>query len=358
MTRPQGPDSLTPDWFTRVLRRGGTLGPGTNVTSVSARRIGTGQLSSVTRVALEYDRVTDAPAAFVVKMPSPDAGSRRVGTTMGVYRSEVRFYQEVAPLIDLPTPTLHWSELEEETGLFVLVLDDLCSVTEAGDMLSHATAEQVSSAVGGLVGLQAPTWDDEHLRRSPWLGGLHTMRELFSAVPTAIDRFEHRFAERLEPHHMALIRALAPRAAEAFDTIWRPPFVVAHGDYRLDNMLFGVTPPAPALTVVDWQTVCLAPPGLDLAVFLASSVDLETRRVRERGLLADHADRLRQAGVRDFDRGQAWESYRTASLSPLLLSVFTSVTLERTERGDAMWLQLLRGAAQLVADVEAVRVLD
>jgi hypothetical protein len=358
VTRPPGLKSLTPDWFTRVLRRSGTLGPAANVTSVVAHGIGTGQLSSVTRVALEYDRDTGAPASLVVKTPSPDAGSRRVGATMGIYRSEVRFYQEVAPSIGLPTPTLHWSELDERTGDFVLVLDDLYPVTHAGDMLSHATTEQVSSAIGGLVGMQAPTWDDARLRRLPWLSGLGGMRALFAAVPAAIDGFERRFGERLEAQHMNLIRGLVPRTSEAFDAIWRPPFVIAHGDYRLDNMLFGTEPPAPALTVVDWQTVCLGPPGLDVAVFLASSVDTGTRRSTERDLLKSYVDGLAQAGVRGFGYDQAWESYRRASLSPLLLSVFTSVALERTERGDAMWLQLLRGAAQLVADTEAARVLD
>ncbi|KFG77450.1 oxidoreductase family protein [Streptomyces mutabilis] len=135
-------------------------------------------------------------------------------------------------------------------------------------------------------------------------------------------------------------------------------FVIAHGGYRLGNMLFVTEPSAPALTVVDWQTVCLGPPGLDVAVFLASSVDIETRRSMERYLIENYVDRLAQAGVRCSGYGLAWGSYRRASLSPLLLSVFTSVALERTERGDAMWLQLLQGAAQLVTDAEAVRVLD
>jgi hypothetical protein len=358
MTRPKPFDGPTPEWFTRVLRDSGVLQPDTNVTTVTAHRIGTGQLSSVTRAVLGYDRVTNAPTSLVVKLPSSDAGSRLVGMTMGVYRSEVRFYQEIAPALDLHTPALYWSELNERTGDFVLVLDDLSPVAEAGDMLSYATAEQISSAIGGLVGLQAPAWDDARLHRLPWLGGLDGMRRLFAAVPTALGRFEKRFGERLEPHHMSLIRNLAPRATEVFDAVWQPPFVIAHCDYRLDNMLFGMTPSAPALTVVDWQTVCLAPPGLDIAVFLASSVTIGTRRALERDLLGDYVDRIRQAGVPAFDYAQAWESYRRAVLSPLLLSVFTSVTLERTERGDAMWLQLLRGAAQLAADVEAARVLD
>lgn len=351
-------EDLTPDWFTRVLRAGRTIGTDTSVTSVDVHQIGTGQLGSVTLATLEYDSATDAPASLVVKQPSLDAGSRGVGVAMGVYRSEVRFYEEIAPLVDLHTPALHWGALEEETGRFTIVLDDLSPRADAGDMLACATAEQASLAIGELVALQAPMWDDPRLRQLPWLGNLGSTRMLFGAVPAAVEKFKERFGERIEPHHMALVEALAPRAPEVVDAVWKTPLVLAHGDYRLDNMLFGNVPSAPPLTVIDWQTTCLAPPGLDAAVFLASSVDTDTRRATERRLLEEYVDGLAAAGVRGFGYTDAWESYRAASLSPFLLSVFTSITLEQTERGDAMWTQLLRGAAEVVADTEAARLLD
>lgn len=350
-------EDLTPDWFTYALRAGGTIGADASVTSVDVHHIGTGQLGSVTLAKLEYDGATD-PASLVVKQASRDAGSRGMGVVMGVYRSEVRFYQEIAPLVDVHTPALHWGALEEETGRFTIVLDDLSPGADVGDMLAGATAEEALLAIGELVGLQAPLWDDPRLRERPWLGDLSGTRMLFGAVPAAVEQFKARFGERIESHHMALIEALAPRAPEIVDALWKPPLVVAHGDYRLDNMFFGRAPSAPLLTVIDWQTTCLAPPGLDAAVFLASSVDTETRRAIERGLLEEYVDGLAEAGVRGFGYADAWESYRAASLSPFLLSVFTSITLEQTERGDAMWTQLLQGAAELVADTEAARLLD
>ena len=36
----------------------------------------------------------------------------------------------------------------------------------------------------------------------------------------------------------------------------RPPLGLVHGDYRLDNMLFGVDDAARRFVAVDWQTVC------------------------------------------------------------------------------------------------------
>ena len=43
---------------------------------------------------------------------------------------------------------------------------------------------------------------------------------------------------------------------------------LVHGDYRLDNMLFGTAGADRALTVVDWQTVSWGPALTDLAYFL------------------------------------------------------------------------------------------
>ncbi|MEU4744593.1 phosphotransferase [Actinosynnema sp. NPDC023658] len=176
-------------------------------------------------------------------------------------------------------------------------------------------------------------------------------------MPAAVEKFKQRFGDRIEPHHTALVETLAPRAPEIVDAVWKPPFVVGHGDYLLDNMLFGRAPSAPPLTVIEWQTTCLAPPGLDIAVFLGPSVDTETRRATERALLEEYVDELAEAGVRNFGRTDAWNSYRAASLSPFLLTVFASVTLEQTERGDATWTQLLRCAAELVSGTEAARLL-
>ncbi|MFE9611339.1 aminoglycoside phosphotransferase family protein [Streptomyces sp. NPDC006012] len=350
-------EDLTPTWFTRVLREAGTIGPGTAVTSVDAQQIGTGQLGSVTRVALTYDGPANAPATLVVKQPSLDEGSRRVGVTMGVYRSELRFYEQLAPLVSLRTPALHWGALEDDTGRFTMVLDDLAPTSTAGDMMEGATAGQAALAISELVGLQAPLWDHPLLYQLPWLD-LGGMRKLFEEVPGAVEEFVNRFGERLDSRHIALVEALGPRSPHAFEAVWKPPFVVAHCDYRLDNMLFGKVSSAPSLTVVDWQTTCPGPPGLDAAVFLASSVDTETRRTIESGLLDAYADGLKEAGIRDFGFADAWESYRAASLSPFLLTIFTSVTLERTERGDEMWTRLIRGAADLVLDTEAARLLD
>jgi phosphotransferase family enzyme len=347
---------LTPQWFTEALRESGTLDATTEVTGAQCEPFGVGQTASLVRAHLVYAG-GGGPASVIVKQPSADVGRRGLATAMGFYRAEVRFYEEVAPRVQVASPRAYWSGLDETSGRFTLVLEDLADGADAGDMLAGATPEQAALAVLELVRLQAPLWDDPWIAEREWLRDLTTTRMFFAAAGQGLQPFLERFGDSLEPDHVALVERLAPKAAAAFDEIWRPPFVVAHGDYRLDNMLFGRRAGALSICLVDWQTARSAPPGIDLAVFLATCVDVATRRATERDHLRTWADGLRDAGVQGFGFSEAWESYRAASLYPLLICVATAATLGQTERDERLWRQISQGAAALVADTEADRIL-
>jgi hypothetical protein len=349
---------LTPSWFTSVLRAGGTIPDEHAVTSVTAKPIGTGQVGLVVRAVLEHDGPDRlVPPSLVVKLPSPDAGSCQLAVAMGLYEAEVRFYEEIAPRLGPAIPRMLWGDVDASTGRFTLVLDDLSGVADVGNMVAGCGAERAALAMGLLAEFQAPVWGDPGLPARPWLDAARTDM-LFGAVQPAVELFLVRFAERLEPHHVDLVRRLAPHAAGYRSRVWEPPYVVAHSDYRLDNMLFGRTPEAAALSVVDWQGARLGPPLLDAAVFLAGCVSTEDRRAHERDLLGLYHERLVAAGVAGFSFDDCLESYRRCSLWPFLLGIAVSVTVVQTERGDAMWARLMRGAADLVLDTGAADLLD
>jgi aminoglycoside/choline kinase family phosphotransferase len=349
---------LTPSWFTAALREGGTIADCDAVTSVEAEPIGTGQVGLVALARLQYgDSAADAPSRLVVKLPSPDAGSRGMAVAMGLYEAEVRFYEEIAPRLGLAIPTMHWGAVDAPAGRFTLVLDDLSDAAEVGNMVAGCGLEQAALAIDQLADFQAPVWGDPDLPARPWLEPTRTDM-MFAAVQPAVDLFMERFADRLQPEHLDLVRRLAPHAAGYRARVWGPPYVIAHSDYRLDNMLFGRTPDAPAISVVDWQGARLGPPLLDAAVFLASCVTPEDRRAHGPDLLRSYHDRLVAAGVSGFSYEDCIESYRRCSLWPFLLGVAVSVTIVQTERGDAMWARLVSGAAELVLETGAAELLD
>ena len=76
-----------------------------------------------------------------------------------------------------------------------------------------------------------------------------------------------------------------------------------HGDYRLDNMLFGAPGAPRPFAAVDWQTVGWGQVMTDASYFLGGSLTLEDRRAHEQELLREYHDALQDHGVRGF----GWE---------------------------------------------------
>jgi aminoglycoside phosphotransferase (APT) family kinase protein len=218
--------------------------------------------------------------------------------------------------------------------------------------------EHAELAVLELVKLQAPSWDGPVVLEKPWIADPIRTQMLFGSVPAAVEPFLARFAPRLEPEHVQLVRDLGPKAAAYPERAWRRPFVVAHGDYRLDNMMFGVGSAAPPISIIDWQAVRLAPPLIDAAIFLGACVNPTDRREHEHDLLRRYHEGLVASGVTGFTFTDCLESYRRCSLYPFLLTIAVSMTLEQTERGDAMWARMVRDTADLIRATGASDVLD
>jgi aminoglycoside/choline kinase family phosphotransferase len=353
-------DELTPAWFTGALQDGGTIVRDAEVVAADTRVIGTGQLGFVALAELTYsaeDPAHAGPASVIVKLPSADAGSRQMGSAMGLYESEVRFYQQIAPRLGIAVPTVYWSDVEPGSGRFTVVIEDLSTKADVGDMVGGGTLEQAELAVGVLPELQAPIWNERSLTELPWAGVAKT-EMLFGAVLPAIDAFAERFGERLDPAHIQLAKRLAPKAAGSAQRLWQPPYVITHGDYRLDNMMFGREPEAEPITVIDWQACRIGPPLLDAAIFMGSCMAVEVRRAEQDRLLHDYHDRLVAAGIEDFSFNDVRESYRLSSLYPFLVTIPASVMLQRTERGDQMWAQMFSNSACIVQDTHAAALLD
>jgi len=119
------PEDLTPAWFTDMLR-GAKRVTDSTVDTVEIDVVGTGQLGSLLRAALSYDRPEpDAPHSVIVKLASTDDGSRAMGVRTGAYEAEVRFYQQIAPTIRMDLPDCYYAAFDAQHGWTTLVLTAL-----------------------------------------------------------------------------------------------------------------------------------------------------------------------------------------------------------------------------------------
>ena len=158
MKIPISPEDLTSEWLTEALREGGAINQ-VRVTSVATEVMGdeegltgTGQMA---RLRLTFDRAeADAPQSLVAKLSSPDPVHRAELHALEMYEREVRFYQELANQVALRTPRCFYSALDRETGLCVLLLEDLAPIRSGGDNYALCSlAARPRNTVGECLGV-------------------------------------------------------------------------------------------------------------------------------------------------------------------------------------------------------------
>ncbi len=346
------PEALTPAWLTDALAHAGLLGDA-RVTAADLRPLGTGQMCDSVRVTLTYDRATDAPATVVAKLPAADPTSRGTALSLRSYEKEVRFYQHLAPHLPMRTPAAYHADIDVTTAAFVLLLEDMAPA-EQGDQLAGCSVDEAAVAVRELVGLHAPRWGDPGLAGYDWLAtNPEQGRALALAMlPALWDGFRGRYGADIPDHvHQAgdiFFSHLAPY-------LEAPPaeaVTIVHGDYRLDNLLFDPTPGGTPIAVVDWQTCATGRGAADVAYFIGAGLQADDRRVAEDDLVRGYHADLTAAGV-DYVWDDCWRDYRRGTWAGLLMAVGASMMVERTDRGDRMFMAMADRHARHALDLDA-----
>ncbi|MGD0455830.1 MAG: phosphotransferase, partial [Solirubrobacteraceae bacterium] len=168
--------------------------------------------------------------------------------------------------------------------------------------------------------------------------------------------FLERYGDRVAPEHQEVCRRFVA-SLDGWIADRRQPLGLVHGDYRLDNMLFGADDAPRRFAVVDWQTVGWGPVMTDVSYFLGGSLTVEDRCAHEHALVREYYDALHAHGVRGFDWDHCWDGYRRQSFLGILMTVGPAVLVERTDRGDEMFLVSLSRYAQQILDLDALDLL-
>ena len=350
------PDALTPAWLTEALASAGTL-DGASVTSVALTPVGTGQMCDSVRLQLTFDGPTDAPPTIIAKLPAADPTSRATALALRSYETEVRFYQQLAPSLPIRTPHVFHAEIDVETASFVLLLEDLAPARQ-GDQLTGCSPDEAVVAVDELVKLHAPRWDDPTLTDLEWL---HRDPEsgnafLLGMLPVFWDGFRERYADRIGPDVHEAGDALFGQL-ERYVLRDASPLTVVHGDYRLDNLLFGGPDGGAPIAVVDWQTSAHGNGLGDVAYFIGAGLLAEDRREHERDLVRRYHDGLVATGVKGYEWEDCWTDHRRGTWGGLVMAVAASMLVERTDRGDEMFLVMAHRHARHALDLDAPALL-
>jgi aminoglycoside/choline kinase family phosphotransferase len=339
-------DELDVEWLSRHLGLEGAK-------DVAVSSVGQGQVANCYRLRISHDA---GVASVIAKVPSNDEVSRSTATMQRLYQREVSFYQHLASSITTRTPRCYYAERDEGDN-FLLLLEDLApaAVIDQFEGVSLGTAR---AGLAALAALHGPTHARDELHEAPWLRGVSDeLRPLYAAVvPTLFDQFVERYGHRLHDDLRDTILALKERLALFTDYVSAHP-CVTHGDFRTDNLLIDACGGTVALAVVDWQTVGVASPLLDVAYFLTTSLTSEDCARHEFELLDYYLGRLSDHGV-VIDTEVARQEFSRYTLQPIVMLVCASVIVEQTERGDEMFLAMIERGAVAAARWDAINGLE
>ena len=351
LTRPdiRAPGDIDADWLTAVLQTGGV---DAIVREFTARPIGTGQIGDSFRFRLTYQRGGEsAPASLVGKFPAAGEESRQTGVSLGNYVREVRFYQRLAPTALVSTPRCLFTDVDEASGDFVLMMEDLAPA-EPGDQLSGVSLDQARQVVVQAARLHASHWGDEGIEDLPWVSGTRASPPSAASPDAIVDLwrgFKDRYGPRLQPRWVATGDWLSTRWSE-MGQAHGAARCLTHCDFRPDNMMFASARGGRPVTVLDWQSVTYGVGATDVAYFLAGALPPEVRRAHEGELLTLYLDTLTSLGVTGYDMATLKRQYGRGGYLLFSTAFFAAMIVTQTERGDRMFLQMIESASNHLWD--------
>ncbi|MGZ6780234.1 MAG: DUF7064 domain-containing protein, partial [Mycobacterium sp.] len=223
-----------------------------------------------------------------------------------------------------------------------------------GDEIRGATVDQATLAMAELGRLHAPLLGQTAMADVGWLNRESPVNQALIAALYA--GFAERYRDHIAPAH----REVCERLVACFDAFLAQESAkgvhgLVHGDYRLDNMLFGQPGADRPLTVVDWQTVTWGPAMTDVAYFLGCALPDGIRRDHYDALLRAYHGALGDAAPLSLE--DVREGVRQASFFGVMMAIVSPMLVERTERGDAMFMTMLARHCQHVLDTDALATL-
>ena len=311
---PNTPDDITPQWLTEALCSIG-IPPNVVVTSLCIEPIAeftcAGQLA---RLHLSFSQSQSTlPSTLVVKLHAADEPLRAKTRPFTPDKREILFYQHLADEIPLRTPYCYYSAMNVTEGKYVRILEDLAPA-KVGDQIRGSTAEETALALRAIAGFHAYWWQSEKLEEFDWLVGSPTDSD--SIARWVLDQYQNAF-----PIFVNKAGTLLTDAAKTFGEqlpekltnkpeFGKPPKTLVHGDFRLENVFFGVSLGKPGFAVIDWQDISRGEGVCDVAWFVGGCLRITSnRQVEERQLLKIYHETLKANGVNGYTFEACWEDY-------------------------------------------------
>ena len=329
---PPQPEDVTPEWLTSVLRDQGVVAPGESVTGLSSDCLsaGIGMMGTVSRLHLTYSGPGHRPGSLIMKSASESTTNRDVANHFRLYEREVKFYRELGPALEPAVPHAFFADFAPETVDYSILMEDLAGY-RTGDQVAGASIDEALLAVDALATFHATWWGRTDDPLADWVPSTNAPLIRDSMITGCRDGWDGmvaKFAEDIPDELLAQRDAYLAALPGLYDAMTDGNQTLAHTDYRVDNMMFGVEPHHQPIVVVDWSAVAKSKGVQDLAYFLTQNLSDDCRRDHQDELFARYHDALAREGVQGYSYDQFREDYDLAVLFNFVYAIVIASALD------------------------------
>lgn len=360
---PTCPAELTAQWLTSSLRDAGILGAEDAVSGFTSQTVGAGIgiMGEIVRLTLVYQNHDRRPLNTVIaKFATSVAENKAVAAGFAMYEREARFYTDLAPLVGDVAPTCYHVDYDAETNDMVILFEDLADYL-SGDQEAGISLTDARLALAAVATLHAKTWGadtDERYQSWPRVDG-----------PIYLNGFGAGVAAGLDPALATFGSVVPQKVIDAKDRIRtaipnlharmaQGPQALIHGDFRLNNFMFGTSPEQRPFVMLDFQAPMISKAVHDAAYLLTQSMATDLRRAHETSLLEGYHRALCDGGVADYSFGKCWDDYRLAALHCFEYAVVIAGTLDPASDIGRGWIaEMFRRSAQSIVDLDLLDLL-
>ncbi|MCR9277716.1 MAG: ecdysteroid 22-kinase family protein [Pseudomonadaceae bacterium] len=358
MRIPKLPSGFTPPYITSILHKDGCLPVLASVTDVGYELVGegTGMSSELARLRLTYEGDRgEAPDTVVCKFLPNNETNRISATAFHLPEREVRYCAELDPLTDAVTPKTYCNLFDGEG--FLIVMEDLAAY-EVGSQVDGATLRQTELAIDELAKLHSSFWNKvSDLDWVPGIANSYHSEALASALTIGWPNMEARFEvpDFVSEHRERFQRAIPTLQQERMSA----PITLVHGDFRMENLMYGHEPWQHDVVVFDWQGPLKARGMFDVSLFLGQSTKIEVRREHERSILVRYLEGLKAGGVNEVGWDFIWEDYQRCMLYNWIYTAVVAGTLDVSNEISKAWMtKMVSRHAAASEDLDVFRFLS
>lgn len=281
---PKGPESITAEWLTKMLRQAKAIQEA-KVVALESKSIGIGIgfVGRIKQYTLHYDHLEpEAPQFIVAKFPSIDPALQRYWQTPpSLYEIENLFYKHIAQHTTLKTPNRYYGEFDHESQIGVLILEDLTSL-RPGDQVAGSSLSDAEIVVHDMAHFHADFWESNILKNFHWLGAFNrNVANLHQRYLDAWPSFFEKFGSQLPQTFLPINEKVAQHGIAIRNQLAETHQTFVHGDFRSDNLLMDKQ----NVVVVDWGGYRKGTCMWDLNQYICQSLTVDDRRQHEKHLL-------------------------------------------------------------------------